>query len=84
MQLLSLRKNQVEAQAEITLKIMKRVFAYYASWSNVPGDVKLFCPRQLLCKSDSNRSFVGAFRACLHGGGGPQVGEVTRLGEVKK
>ena len=22
--------------------------------------------------------------ACLHGGGGPQVGEVTRLGEVKK
>ena len=23
-------------------------------------------------------------RACLHGGGGPQVGEVTRLGEVKK
>ena len=24
------------------------------------------------------------FRACLHGGGGPQVGEVTRLGEVKK
>ena len=24
------------------------------------------------------------FRACLHGGGGPQVGEVTHLGEVKK
>ena len=23
-------------------------------------------------------------RACLHGGGRPQVGEVTRLGEVKK
>ena len=23
-------------------------------------------------------------RACLHGGGGPQVGEVTRLGEAKK
>ena len=22
------------------------------------------------------------FRACLHGGGGPQVGEVTRLGGV--
>ena len=35
-----------------------------------------------------NRSFVqywiGTLRACLHGGGGPQVGEVTRLGEVKK
>ena len=24
------------------------------------------------------------FRACLHGGGGPQVGEVACLGEVKK
>ena len=24
------------------------------------------------------------FRACLHGSGGPQVGEVTRLGGVKK
>ena len=23
-------------------------------------------------------------RACLHGGGGPQVGEVTPLGEVKQ
>ena len=23
-------------------------------------------------------------RACLHGSGGPQVGEVTRLGGVKK
>ena len=23
-------------------------------------------------------------RACLHGGRGPQVGEVTRLGELKK
>ena len=44
------------------------VFAYYASWSNVQGDVKLFCPRQLLCKSDSNRSFVVAFRLvkCRH------------------
>ena len=23
-------------------------------------------------------------RACLHGGGGPQVGEVTRLGRVTR
>ena len=23
-------------------------------------------------------------KACLHGGGGPQVGEVTRLGGVRK
>ena len=27
---------------------------------------------------------VVILRACLHGGGRPQVGEVTRLGEVKK
>ena len=27
---------------------------------------------------------VVEFRACLHGGGGPQVGEVTCLGGVKK
>ena len=25
-------------------------------------------------------SILAAFRACLHGGGGPQVGEVTRFG----
>ena len=28
--------------------------------------------------------FLFTFRACLHGGGGPQVGEVTRLGEVTR
>ena len=28
------------------------------------------------------REYAKKFRACLHGGGGPQVGEVTRLGEV--
>ena len=31
-------------------------------------------------KTDKERS---ALRACLHGGGGPQVGEVTCLCEVK-
>ena len=25
-----------------------------------------------------------SLRACLHGGGGPQVGEVTRLGGVTR
>jgi len=33
------------------------------------------------CAIAATRS--GKFRACLHGGGGPQVGEVTRLGGVK-
>ena len=27
---------------------------------------------------------ISAFRACLHGGGGPQVGEVARLAVVEK
>ena len=30
------------------------------------------------------RKMESSFRACLHGGGGPQVGEVTRLAVVKK
>ena len=31
------------------------------------------------------QSFCFAYlRACLHGGGGPQVGEVTRLGWVAR
>ena len=29
-------------------------------------------------------SLIVRFRACLHGGGGPQVGEVTRLGGVTR
>ena len=28
------------------------------------------------------REYAKKIRACLHGGGGPQLGEVTRLGEV--
>ena len=28
--------------------------------------------------------YCQCFRACLHGGGGPQVGEVTRLGGVTR
>ena len=36
----------------------------------------VFCVRSLLfCR--------GRLRACLHGGGGPQVGEVTRLAVVE-
>ena len=33
---------------------------------------------------DIDTNFVESFRACLHGGGGPQVGEVTRLGRVTR
>ena len=28
--------------------------------------------------------FIPSFRACLHGGGGPQIGEVTRLAGVTR
>ena len=42
-----------------------------------------------LCWAENRRrlSFKGnqcPFRACLHGGGGPQVGEITRLGGVTR
>ena len=30
----------------------------------------------------SRVSYIKAKRACLHGGGGPHAGEVSRLGEV--
>ena len=33
---------------------------------------------------DCYSGIVDSFRACLHGGGRPQVGEVTRLGGVTR
>ena len=33
---------------------------------------------------DIDINFVERLRACLHGSGGPQVGEVTRLGGVTR
>ena len=38
----------------------------------------------LILRPESFSLFLSHLRACLHGGGGPQVGEITRLGEVKK
>ena len=35
-------------------------------------------------KRDKSISITCMFRACLHRGGGPQIGEVTRLGGIKK
>ena len=34
--------------------------------------------------SDTNGNSPFWVRACLHGGGGPQVGEITRLGGVTR
>jgi len=34
------------------------------------------------CQRGESRSLLNKLRACLHGGGGSQVGEVTRLGGV--
>ena len=59
---------------------------------------QMSCPLKEILRKAIKRTFVVSFiiiyffmheadfrfRACLHGGGGPQVGEVTRLGEVKK
>ena len=36
------------------------------------------------CGTLCHLCFKYSFRACLHGGGGPQVGEVTRLAVVEK
>ena len=33
---------------------------------------------------ENGKKAKGFLRACLHGGGGPQVGEVTRLGGVTR
>ena len=43
--------------------------------------------RSFLANQITRNAIVGAenlLRACLHGGGGPQVGEVTRLGGVTR
>ena len=42
----------------------------------------VFLNKALYGYIDIDTNFVESFRACLHGGGGPQVGEVTRLGGV--
>ena len=38
-------------------------------------------PALVLCKK---KNCEGGLRACLHGGGGPQVGEVTHLSRVTR
>ena len=43
--------------------------------------------KKLRCKLSFRPSLtegITRVRACLHGGGGPQVGEVTRLAVVEK
>ena len=37
-----------------------------------------------IAKVQNEMRAVSSVRACLHGGGGPQVGEVTRLGGVTR
>ena len=51
------------------------------------GYIPLCCDDQLRCVSGTEgrgriTTFCPEYKACLHGGGGPQVGEVTRLGGV--
>ena len=41
------------------------------------------CGVMVLVRSDLDFNLI-SLRACLHGGGGPQVGEVTRLGGVTR
>ena len=51
------------------------------------GYMPLCCDDQLRCVSGIEgrgriTTFCPEYKACLHGGGGPQVSEVTRLGGV--
>ena len=39
-------------------------------------------PENIICSITEKHKYV--LRACLHGGGGPLVGEVTRLGGVTR
>ena len=51
-------------------------------WVRSFGSIRIW-----ICDPRSHRSRCikeRSFRACLHGGGGPQVGEVTRLAVVEK
>ena len=51
-------------------------------------DMHLIITDSLLCfpwgKKPLHFSIFNPLKACLHGGGGPQVGEVTRLGGVTR
>ena len=64
------------------LQFLKRSF---------PSCLKPLFQSEVKCKTiDMKMIFIlmqkssHAHRACLHGGGGPQVGEVTRLGGVTR
>ena len=45
-------------------------------------DISELKQRRRRRRRQRGREKSNRFRACLHGGGGPQVGEVTRLGRV--
>ena len=52
----------------------------WSTWLNVT--VVICCNLQYI--GETKRRLKDKFRACLHGDGGPQVGEVTRLGGVTR
>ena len=45
---------------------------------------KCFIIRDCFWRSHTKTVIKTSLRACLHGGAGPQVGEVTRFGEVTR
>ena len=62
----------------------KRLGCYQQEQFNLPREYSVFDSSQYIVNNRKFKMLRRRVRACLHGGGGPQVGEVTRLGEVKK
>ena len=77
--------------AKIITKTKEEIKCRFLSGRESWGIGPSFCHLDSLSKKEKNNTFVVLwamiinilFRACLHGGGGPQVGEVTRPAVVE-
>ena len=66
-----------------SLETKEKVGAVFLQW--VPEESSRIQKKKFRCSVLRELSQLRpSLRACLHGGGGPQVGEITRLGGVKK
>ena len=56
----------------------------FLSYSNLVAPVRFEIQKPQFAQESNTLKELMVVRACLHGSEGPQVGEVTRLGGVKK
>ena len=68
-------------RAWVSDDLIKNCMACKTKFSLVNRKVRVFF---FIFKFLSTLSFQSTLRACLHGGGAPQVGEVARLGGVTR